>query len=35
MTPDNVPPEFGWPLAVVLWLVVIAVTFADHWKARR
>lgn len=35
MSPDNIPPEVGWPLAGALWAFVVLPYVAAYLRARR
>lgn len=35
MYPDNIPPEIGFPLAAILWLVLFAMILSDRRKLNR
>lgn len=34
MTQDYIDPAVGWPLAAVLWIIVVALAIANHRKNR-
>lgn len=35
LNPDNIPPEIGWPIAVLLWFVLLAMILWDRRKLNK
>lgn len=35
MNPDYIPPEIGYPVAAVLWLVLLGMVLHTRWKLNK